>query len=218
MHLIDFHTHNKFCKNGIINLTINDELKSYKMCSIGIHPNSIDKDNYEKDLEMLKTKSESNNIIAIGECGLDKNSNTNITLQKYIFAEHIKLSEILKKPLIIHCVGYFNELIALKNSNKVKQAWIIHGFNKNQIIHKQLLNAGFHFSFGSTIFSKNFYEAEKIIRATPLTNLFLETDDTKKEITEIYELASDILGCSKEKLIFNIYNNFLNLFKNNNFA
>lgn len=53
--------------------------------------------------------------LAIGEAGLDKLASADILLQKEVLIRQILLSESVGKPLVIHCVKAFNELIELKS-------------------------------------------------------------------------------------------------------
>lgn len=53
-------------------------------------------------------------VWAIGECGLDKYSQVDFDIQKQYFIKQIELSELTHKPLIIHCVKAYNELLNLK--------------------------------------------------------------------------------------------------------
>ena len=48
------------------------------------------------------------------EAGLDKLASADILLQKEVLIRQILLSESVGKPLVIHCVKAFNELIELK--------------------------------------------------------------------------------------------------------
>jgi TatD DNase family protein len=41
-------------------------------------------------------------VVAIGECGLDKNSAVSLDVQSAVFEEQIALSEKTKKAMIIH--------------------------------------------------------------------------------------------------------------------
>ena len=51
------------------------------------------------------------------------------------------------KPVVIHCVKAYNELILLKKKLKPKVPWVVHGFNQNeQILNALLKNDFFIFS------------------------------------------------------------------------
>ena len=54
----------------------------------------------------------------------------------------------------------------------------------------------------------------KAMQATPLDRLFLETDNSAAEISEIYESAAKTLGITKTNLAKIIENNYTRLFCN----
>ena len=162
---IDVHTHKIATDNqiAILNLIINKEFigppQSFQQntdnqkfyFSAGVHPWYMD--NWQLQMERLNEIASNPNIIAIGECGLDKKVGKPIAEQIELFHLQIALSEHLQKPLIIHCVKTFNELIEIRKSTKAKMPWIIHGFNGNIKIAMQCLNSGMILSFGKSLFN-----------------------------------------------------------------
>lgn len=61
---------------------------------------------------------------------------------------HFELSETLGKPMILHIVRAFSEIIALKKLWHPSRPWIIHGFRGKSQLARQLLDHGFYLSFG----------------------------------------------------------------------
>ena len=86
---------------------------------------------------------------------------------------------------------------------------IFHGYNKNEVLAKQLIEKGYYLSFGKSLF-KN--QNLKSIQSIPLEKLFLETDDDNRSIKEVYELAAKQLNISLETLILQIEKNFNSVF------
>ncbi len=185
---INFHTHidSEFDDTlSIVNVDINlSDNIDYKFCSVGFHPWNIT-ENWEllkPTFESIVTKS---NVLMIGEAGLDKKCNTDFQLQTEVFLYQISLSEKYKKPLIIHCVGAFNEIIALKRKLKPTQNWVIHGFNNRYSIAKSLFENGFWLSLGSIFENKTI--DYKLILELFKDRYFLETDDSTKSIKDLYK-------------------------------
>lgn len=54
--------------------------------------------------------------------------------QEEILDVQVGLAEELRKPLIIHCVKAYSELIAVKKRTGSSVPWIIHGYNNNEQI------------------------------------------------------------------------------------
>ena len=74
---------------------------------------------YEESYHRLEEAISNEKVIMIGECGLDKVWGPTLDIQEASFRRHIELSEKHQKPLIIHCVKAYNEIIAIKSYNFV---------------------------------------------------------------------------------------------------
>lgn len=199
MDYFDFHTHNKNAINAIINLFHNESPEQDFIYSIGVHPWHILPEKTLKELKLLNKTTKLSNIVAIGECGFDKNAKADFELQKSIFIKHVELSESLKKPITIHCVGYYEELIKLKKELKPSQVWVFHGYNKNAVILKKLINAGFFISIGPATI-KNLPKTKVFLEVIPMDKLLLETDDYKVSIEEVYKAVGNIIDISPKEL------------------
>ena len=182
--LTDIHSHsvNSGEVNTIYNVRINDDPMSLPhgprlYFSVGIHP--WDADRFQPAwLDKLNMLLNYQQVVAIGECGLDKNADASMNAQLEVFERQIILSEITRKPLMIHCVGCFNELLELQQKHAPSQAWIIHGFRGKPELAQQLLKAGFYLSYGAK------FNAESVA-LTPPDRLLMETDDSGLEIEAI---------------------------------
>jgi TatD DNase family protein len=168
--------------------------------SVGIHPWYISKDNIEEKLGLIEKYALSPQVQAIGECGLDKLCETDFELQKEVFLSHISISEKTGKPLIIHCVKAFDEIILFKKESRPTQTWIIHGFRGKPQQAKQLIEQGFYLSFG-------LHYNEQSLQNIPIERVFFETDDSGCDIRTIYKNAASVLNISEEKLIRQIEKN-----------
>jgi TatD DNase family protein len=174
--------------------------------SAGIHPWYLG-GNGDFLLEELQEIAQKPNCFAVGECGLDRNIDTDFGLQTQVFTQQIQLAESLSKPLIIHCVRAFSELIALKKKLKVKVPMLVHGFNNNSQICEQLIKNGFYISLGSALL-KSDSNASKVINKIPIEQLFLETDDKNCTIETIFIAASGHLGLEISQLQALMLENF----------
>jgi len=157
-------------------------------------------DSWESAWSNLVVLAKSSQVVAIGECGLDRNISLSMELQTAIFQKHIELAERLQKPLVIHCVRAFDEIIVLKKNNQTSIPWIIHGFNKKVEVFQQLLRHNFYFSFGAAILSDR-SPTTKAIAIAPNGRFLLETDD-RSDITieQIYHRAAALRQTSIETL------------------
>jgi len=202
---IDFHTHRDRQLPNLINLqtfhvTITlQEADLPPICSLGLHPWFVD-ESWKDAWQHLEALASLEQVVAIGECGLDRHIDLSMEVQTVIFQKHIELAEALRKPLVIHCVKAFAELIALKKSSKSSVPWIIHGFHKKIEVFQQLLKHDFYFSFGAAILS----DRSPVIQAianVPNGKFLLETDDRQDlSIEQIYDRAATLRQVSLETL------------------
>jgi TatD DNase family protein len=209
---INIHTHRQLydAKIEVVNLfTGNGERSNFY--SYGIHPWHINAE-FEDDLVRIKNLARESRCLAIGECGLDKLCDIDFELQQTVFTEHIKIANELNKPLIIHCVKAFNELINCLNMADNKVPVIVHGFNNNENIARILKDQGYYLSFGKALLG---YEsnAAKTIKAIGRKHFFLETDDADLSIKYVYRKASELLGIDEEILKIQLLENFKAVFK-----
>ena len=196
---VDIHTHSFVQPDNVAirNLTfpmaakvfVSDEKGFF---SVGFHPWYADSFSMEL-MEELTAWTSDMRFIAIGECGLDKNSKIPFEIQVSVFEQQIMLSEKVQKPMIIHCVGCFNELFALKKKINPHQLWIIHGFRGKPQLAGQALNAGCALSFGEHFNPES-------VRLTPNDRLFIETDESTMPVSDIYQTISEIKNCTVEVL------------------
>ena len=209
---INIHTHHLTNENGISiynnRFLFDTEIKTDHLFSIGIHPydiNLVDENSFKE----LEKKLNHKNCIAIGECGLDKLKNTDLISQKIVLQKQLELAVKYNKPLIIHCVKAFDELIELCKPFENKIQLIIHGFNKSEELALQLISKGFYLSLNHTIFNKENFDFTKL----PINKLFFETDDyTLILISDVYKKASIKLKMDVNELKEKIYSNFNLLF------
>ncbi len=215
MKYIDIHTHTVIPKtqenrisfyNRIVGQETLGDLSHIEMFSVGIHPWFIysDKSN-DQLLEQLWEKAKQPEVWMIGEAGLDKLHETPLERQLYLFEQQALLAEELHKPLIIHCVKAWSELLALRKKIRPLSPWLIHGFRGKRELAEQLLKENIYLSFGEQ------FQSAALQIAWP-THFFLETDESKLDIQEIYEKAAAALSISTEMLMEQIEQNFSLLF------
>lgn len=212
MNFIDVHTHSIKNNTHITSIrnTYPSDAEPATFFSTGIHPWYIEEQNIENEFHQLTQKLLSKNCLAIGECGLDKLTSTEYTLQISVFKKHIELSETHKKPLIIHCVKAYNDLISLKKELAPKQPWIVHGFNKNIQIAKDLLKNNIILSIGASLLTNK--SLQIISKEIPVENILLETDNSKESIINIYNTFATVKNESTESIKKQINKNFNRIF------
>ncbi|WP_395077409.1 TatD family hydrolase [Flavobacterium sp.] len=212
---INLHTHKSSNQNDILEIVnqypqeFDENIKNY---SIGIHPWYIDEKRVEADLKIIEDKLQSKNCLALGECGLDKRIETPLKIQIQIFEKQIQLAEKYKKPLILHCVSAYQEVIEIKNRLQIQVPIIIHGFSKNGQIAKSLLDNGFYLSFGKYLLRNP--ELATVFNQVPNNKFFLETDTIEETLEEVYAIASKYKNIEMDNLKEIVNDNFNAVFQN----
>lgn len=214
MHFFNLHTHKATNQANILEL-VNQYPQEFDATipfySIGIHPWFIVEERLESDLALLERKAQQRNCLAIGECGLDKRIEIPLTLQQFVFEKQLLLAQKYSKPVVIHCVAAFQELIAIKKKMNISVPLLIHGFSKNEQVAKQLIENGFYISFGKYLLLNP--ELEPVFKTIPNNRIFLETDTVEAGIEAVYELAAKYKGISVQELQEVVHRNFLEVFK-----
>lgn len=230
---VNIHTHNNNIDNKefieIQNIDIDDIVDAdvSRLYSVGIHPWDVSRRDFESlSLQVLADLlSRCLGVLkAIGECGLDRTEDRgrrtknggqrteDFEVQKEIFIKQIDLSEQYAKPMIIHAVRAYPDIIAIRKSTKAKRPWIIHGFQGNEQSAEQLLRYdGIYLSLGDVLY-KNEERAKRLLAMIPRDRLFLETDVAERSIADVYEKASSLSGIETEEFRNDIFNNFVKIF------
>lgn len=189
---LDLHTHSEYPLENTLAIRNQYplEAKTNTYFSTGIHPWYFTVNDWEEQLEELEHLVLHKNCVAIGECGIDRNISTDFYLQQLVFEKHIPLSEKNQKPLIIHCVGAYAELVSIKKKYNPLQDWIVHGFNKNVEVASMLLKNNIKLSFGKALLTNS--SLQEIFKTVPNGYYFLETDDADIPISELYIKARQL--------------------------
>lgn len=213
MKFINLHTHKADNQTDVLELInqypqeLDAKIPYY---SIGIHPWYIVEERLEADLAIMERNIQDKNCYAIGECGLDKRIEMPLDFQQMVFEKQLALAIKYHKPVIIHCVAAFNEIITTKKKNSIAVPMIVHGFSKNEKVAHQLIENGFYISFGKYLMRNP--ELESVFKSIPNDRLFLETDTSEEDIQEVYSLAAKYKNISVAALQKIIEDNFNTVF------
>ncbi|QSH40712.1 TatD family hydrolase [Lentisphaerota bacterium ZTH] len=220
---IDFHTHQNFKAPHYLNIVSCDpedflqrvnECDSSTLFSVGIHPWSL-KGNYDQSmqrLEKLEKLLQHPQVIAIGETGLDKTRGPAAATQIVVFSEILKIAVRLSKPVIVHCVRFYPEIITLKKQFAPELPVMIHGYNGKPPLLEQLFKHNCMVSFGLAALNRQ--DVPDFLRANPkyFNLIALETDDSNVSVKSVYARAGEVLDLSDQELKAVMRRNFKRLF------
>jgi TatD DNase family protein len=232
MKYFDVHTHipdESGEVKSVLNLFPEDKLTG-EMFSVGVHPWFTNKLDVERQLKLLRQKAVSENCVAIGECGLDRpafcrsgdgSSEDAVTrgfeFQSELFKKQVGIANLADKPLLIHCVRAFPELLHIRKSIPHSTPWIIHGFRGSKEIADSLIKEEIYMSFGKSISdtAPSNRKMQELFRKLPDSVILLETDNVDEptlDIRDVYRAASKIRGISISDLQEIIQSNIKRIF------
>ncbi|MGE5394078.1 MAG: TatD family hydrolase [Candidatus Saccharibacteria bacterium] len=214
---IDFHTHGLKPDKSIQllncfaqDLPLTDDGNLY---SVGIHPWHLESIEINECLQAMEQAMILPNVVAVGECGIDRAIDTEVVWQEYYFRKQAEMALRFSKPLIIHCVRAYPEVMRMKRLVRTTLPWIIHGFRGNEQTAASLIKNGFYISVGGKLLDDP--RKMKAFSMISLDRLFLETDDSHHSINDIYEQAARLLNIQVEDLQERIMANFKEIFAGN---
>ena len=183
----DIHSHNRVPSDDrIISLDYDSDVPSEGFYSVAIHPwRTAEIDSLDDMMSSLAAKASKENVVAIGEVGLDRLRGAEMERQKEIFTAQARLAEQIGKPLVIHCVKAFDVLMSLKKQLKPRQPGVVHGFRGKPETARQLLDAGISLSFGEKF-------NPETLGIVDDDRLYIETDESQTDIDSIRAKIAEI--------------------------
>lgn len=160
--------------DGVMDLATNH--KSV-YAAAGIHPHYA-KDTTDEDIERLRSLVGDENIVAVGETGLDFHYNfSKQEAQLDIFARQLEIAIEVDKPVIIHSRNAFNETLEVLEQfdDKLKEI-VFHCYSGDEEQTKILLDKGYYISFTGIVTFKNAENAKVAAKMVPTDRMMLETD------------------------------------------
>ncbi len=216
--LVDIHTHQPDLQPGLFcvrNLFVQDAgtrpAGGSEALSVGLHPWHLEQVDINKQLGLLEQVADRPEVVAIGEAGIDRAITIPYPKQEDAFMAQLSIAEQVRKPLIIHCVRAFPELLAILKKHPPAVPVLVHGYRGNLDIARRLVDRGVYLSFGHILLHEGSRQA-RFFHKLPPDRIFLETDDMNVQIGQVYARASLLMGWSllqwKEQIIRNYHECF----------
>ncbi len=149
--------------------------------ALGVHPTRCIKTSLG-NRKKLKYLAEHNNIIAIGETGLDYHhprKEQHRLKQKIWFRYQLRLADRLNLPLILHIrMADRDALKILKRYRKRLHGGVVHCFSGEYHRAQVYLDLGFTLGIGGTLLRSDEVgkQLQDTVRRVPLSSLLVETD------------------------------------------
>ncbi len=144
--------------------------------SVGVHPNVTDGE--DPSVERLVDLGRDDNVVAIGETGLDYfRSEGDLTWQHERFRRHIEAARQVDKPLIIHTREAAQDTIDILRAEHAEEpGGVIHCFTEDWAFAKKALDLDFYISFSGILTFKSAKQIQEAAKQVPLERILVETD------------------------------------------
>lgn len=214
---IDIHNHGGEAAAGIFsveNLMAHEEripaLTPGLAYTFGIHPWHLTGESLDEQIALVRKYASCESIIALGEAGFDRLRGPSLEIQKRAFEEQVRIADSSGKPLYIHCVRAWDEILAEHKRLHPVSKWLVHGFRGKRELAEQLLSKGMYISFWFEFIIRA--ESSALVKSLPADRIFIETDGSGAEIGTIYNKVSLDLGISVDRLKAQMLRNYMELF------
>jgi TatD DNase family protein len=215
---IDIHNHGSIPEKGKFQVETlmtheNREPENIKNLAFttGVHPWFLTSVNLEQQIAIVERYSTNQNIVAIGETGFDRLRGPSLKIQESAFAQHVIIADKVSKPLFIHCVRAWDDLLAVHKRLHPSTPWIIHGFRGKKELAGQLIDKGMFLSFWFDFILKP--ESSALIKSLPKDRIFLETDGSGVDIRTIYNKVAGDLEITTDNLRTQIFLNYKGIYE-----
>ncbi len=212
-----------------------DFCSNHKNChaSVALHPHeAADKTlgTLKKEFEVVENLARNNEIVAIGECGLDyfyHSSEDTREKQREVFRWHLELAMSLSLPVIFHIRDAFDDFFSIIDEYP-EITGVVHSFSAGEEEAKGVVARGLYAGLNGIItFTKNQKQLDGA-KQIPLEKLVLETDapfltpspfrgtiNEPKHVILITQFLSELRGESQALLAEQTTKNAKKLFKLN---
>ncbi|WP_404419215.1 TatD family hydrolase [Marinospirillum sp.] len=193
--------------------------------SVGLHP--LHQPDQPLSLEELIKLGEAEDIVALGETGLDYHyDQDNHQLQKDYFQMHLDAALAVNKPVIVHTREAREDTLELLKAYAEKGGQgVIHCFTEDLDFARQMVGLGFYISLSGIVTFNSAKQLRKVAEALPLDRLLVETDspylapvphrgqqNEPGYVRDVAEFIADLRGLDSEFLAYQTTENFFRLF------
>ncbi len=145
--------------------------------AVGIHPHDV-KDMDEDTLQILRSLSNKEKVVAIGEIGLDYYYNHSPKEdQRKWFKRQIEMAKEVNLPIIVHDRDANQETFNILNQYNVGDiGCVMHCYSGSVELAKEYIKRGIYISLAGPLTFTNAKKTHEVAREIPLEWLLVETD------------------------------------------
>lgn len=142
----------------------------------GVHPFSANRYRSENAEELRRLLAHPR-AVAVGEVGLDRQTDVPRLVQEDVFVAMIRLAREADKPLLIHARESIDRVLEiLQREGAAQVGGIFHAFSGSVETARRIVDAGFLLGIGGVVTWSGARRLPEVVRALPAAALVLETD------------------------------------------
>lgn len=141
----------------------------------GLHPYWADI-HRDEDIDALINFIDSNEPVAVGECGLDfRKQHADKKTQLHFLEAQFEIACNRNLPVVVHAVNATETIIqTIKNFKNLHG--MIHSYSGSSEQARQLIELNFLISISGSVTFDNAKKIKQVVKEIPLTSLLIETD------------------------------------------
>jgi len=190
----------------------------YPIDALATEKGSEQKTDIDAEIELIRKNKD--NIVAVGEIGLDYKTGKDREAQKELFERMLSLAEELKKPVIIHSRKAEADVIDILESSSVNKI-IMHCFSGKKKLMLRARDNGWFFTIPTHVARSE--QHQFMTKEVELSHLFCETDapflspfpDKRNEpafVVESYKKIAELKKLELEEVRKIVYMNWQRVF------
>jgi TatD DNase family protein len=193
----------------------------------GVHPHEAESYTAEVD-SIIRERMQQPRLVAVGEIGLDYYyDRADRKVQQQVFEQQLQIAVDTGQPIVVHTRDADEDTRAiLQNfSGKLPRRGVIHSFTSGLPLAEFCLEEGFSLGFNGIATFKTAENVHRVVQATPLQQLLLETDapyltpvpyrgkpNAHYYLPFIAERIAELKACDVEQLLAQAWHNSMDLF------
>lgn len=142
----------------------------------GLHPIYLPH-HAKEDLAALDAAVQRENVVAIGEIGLDYHvEGLDRRHQQELFEAQLDIASARALPVLLHVRKAHDQVLATLRRKRFANGGIVHAYNGSLQQAEQYIGLGFKIAVGGTVTFPRALKIRRVAAALPLAALVLETD------------------------------------------
>jgi len=196
-------------------------------CSLGVYPyDALINEGHEefdvdKEVELIRKEVKRNNdVIAIGEIGLDYDFDCDKKLQKEVFVKFLRLAKEFDLPVIIHSRKAEEDVLDVLEEEGMKKV-VLHCFSGKKKLIVRGKELGYSFSVPCNIERSQHFQT--LVKEVNINQLFTETDapflsavkferNEPSNVPITIKKIAEIKGFNEEEVMNSIFYNYQRMF------